>query len=196
MVPARRVRLPSMVSAFLLVLAVWTINSAALAAAGSSLDEQVGVAYRDSQNTLLLDIPNSDIEEGTPVAIFAPPEYSLFCCAKVGQMSRPGAPTVQQGIFDNASTSTYRLEMDQENNDIRFGFAVADPAGVFSGESGKVSVDLNRDGVQETFRDCTSHEGVHLTIWSGEPLKGSKLWHAYFYLGYDTAPSCVQADVQ
>lgn len=195
MVPARRIHFPSIVSAFLLVLAVWTINNVALAVAGSSLDEKVGVAYRD-ENRLLLDIPNSNIKDGTPVAIFALPEYSLFCCAKVGQMSRAGAPTVQQAIFDKGNTSTYRLEMDPENNDIRFGFAVADPAGVFSGKSGKVWVDVNRDGVEETFRDCTSHEGVHLTIWSGEPLKGLKLWHAYFYLGYDTEPSCVQADVQ
>lgn len=195
MVPAQRVRFPSIVSAFLLVLAVWTIDHVALAVAGNSLDEKVGVAYRD-ENRLLLDIPNSNIKDGTPVAIFAPPEYSLFCCAKVGQMSRAGAPTVQQAIFDKGNTSTYRLEMDPGNNDIRFGFAVADPAGVFSGKSGKVWVDVNRDGVEETFRDCTSHEGVHLTIWSGEPLKGSKLWHAYFYLGYDTEPSCVQTDVQ
>lgn len=195
MVPARRIHFPSIVSAFLFMLAVWTINNVALAVAGSSLDEKVGVAYRD-ENRLLLDIPNSNIKDGTPVAIFALPEYSLFCCAKVGQMSRAGAPTVQQAIFDKGNTSTYRLEMDPENNDIRFGFAVADPAGVFSGKSGKVWVDVNRDGVEETFRDCTSHEGVHLTIWSGEPLKGLKLWHAYFYLGYDTEPSCVQADVQ
>jgi hypothetical protein len=107
-----------------------------------------------------------------------------------------GARTIQHAIFFNANTSTYSLKIDKRKNDIRFGFAVADTLDVLSGEGGTVTGDLNGDGVQETFRDCTSREGVHLTIWSGEPLKGSKLWHAYFYLGYDTEPSCVDRDFQ
>ncbi|HEX9108921.1 MAG TPA: hypothetical protein VF832_16860, partial [Longimicrobiales bacterium] len=46
----------------------------------------------------------------------------------------------------------------------------------------------------ERFRACTSMEGVHLTIWSGPPLRGRLRWHRYFYLGYDVEPSCTAAD--
>ncbi len=45
-------------------------------------------------------------------------------------------------------------------------------------------------------RSCTSREGLHLTIWEGEPLKTRRLWHHYWYLGYDVEPSCVDADVE
>ncbi len=55
---------------------------------------------------------------------------------------------------------------------------------------GVARADLAGDGVPERFRACTSSEGVHLTIWSGERLR----WHRYFYLGYDVEPSCTGAD--
>jgi hypothetical protein len=50
---------------------------------------------------------------------------------------------------------------------------------------------LNSDGSLESFRLCTSNEGLHLTVWAGEPLKSKRLWHEYYYLGFDveqTAP--------
>jgi hypothetical protein len=45
-------------------------------------------------------------------------------------------------------------------------------------------------------RGCTSSEGLHLSLWSGEPLKGTRLWHMYYYLGYDVEPTCRPADYQ
>lgn len=60
--------------------------------------------------------------------------------------------------------------------------------------NGKAQGDLDRDGKFETFRECTSPEGVHLTVWAGEPLKTRRLWHQYFYLGYDIEPSCTGRD--
>jgi hypothetical protein len=43
-------------------------------------------------------------------------------------------------------------------------------------------------------RSCASTEGLHLTIWDGEPLKSRRLWHAYYYLGYDLTPDCQPGD--
>jgi hypothetical protein len=45
-----------------------------------------------------------------------------------------------------------------------------------------------------SFRSCTSMESIHFTIWSGEALTGKRLGHAYYYLGYDTEPTCTEAD--
>ena len=44
-------------------------------------------------------------------------------------------------------------------------------------------------------RSCTSHEGVHLTVWTGIPLKSQRVWHQYYYLGFDVEPSCGEQDV-
>ncbi|NUS38952.1 MAG: hypothetical protein HOQ02_08010 [Lysobacter sp.] len=47
-----------------------------------------------------------------------------------------------------------------------------------------------------SIRQCTSMEGVHLTAWSGRPLHGRRLWHAYVYLGYDVDPTCSESETQ
>ena len=50
-------------------------------------------------------------------------------------------------------------------------------------------------GERLTVRSCSSHEGIHLTAWRGKPLEGRRLWHAYWYLGYDVEPSCTEEEV-
>jgi len=59
-----------------------------------------------------------------------------------------------------------------------------------------VTVDLDGDGTAETFADCPSAEGAHLTVWSGEPRKGPRRWHAYLYLGMDLEASCTAAETR
>ena len=49
-------------------------------------------------------------------------------------------------------------------------------------------------GYMESYRTCTSSEGLHLTAWSGEQLRSWRLWRYYYYLGYDTEPTCKEAD--
>ena len=44
-------------------------------------------------------------------------------------------------------------------------------------------------------RSCASHEGLHFTLWAGKPLTSRRLWHQYFYLGYDVEPDCQAADI-
>jgi hypothetical protein len=56
------------------------------------------------------------------------------------------------------------------------------------------STDLDANGIRESFRLCTSHEGVHVTAWAGEPLTSRRVWHRYHYLGYDVDPSCTHAE--
>jgi hypothetical protein len=47
-----------------------------------------------------------------------------------------------------------------------------------------------------SFRVCTSGEGLHLTAWVGPPITGRRVWHRYYYLGYDVDPNCVQQDYE
>ncbi len=75
-------------------------------------------------------------------------------------------------------------------------FAVINPAGQLKGGEGGYSADLDGDGRREVFRACTSNEGVHLTIWSGEPTAGQRKWHYCHYLAYDVEPACTAAEMQ
>jgi hypothetical protein len=43
-------------------------------------------------------------------------------------------------------------------------------------------------------RACRSMEGLHLTLWTGEPLKAPRVWHLYYYVGYDLQQTCQPGD--
>jgi hypothetical protein len=55
-----------------------------------------------------------------------------------------------------------------------------------------VAVRLGGGGpdVDVQVRSCASREGLHLTVWAGVPLANERLWHQYYYLGYDLEPTC------
>jgi len=59
-----------------------------------------------------------------------------------------------------------------------------------------VLVNGNGDGQPKSFRSCASTEGLHLTVWEGEPLVGRRKWHYYYYLGYDVEANCEEADTK
>ena len=61
-------------------------------------------------------------------------------------------------------------------------------------DNGIVRADLNGDGVPESFRSCTSRQGVHLSVWEGEPLRSQRLWHEYIQRGFDGEPTCRYQD--
>ncbi len=91
--------------------------------------------------------------------------------------------------------STYAVKMTAGKliHDVPYVAVFVSP-GILSMKGKEIVGDLDADGILEYFRQCTSSEGVHLTIWSGEPIKGIRRWHRYFYLGYDVEPSCSDAD--
>lgn len=60
------------------------------------------------------------------------------------------------------------------------------------------TVSLHVDGAHPDVRVrvCRSTEGLHLTLWAGEPLKSERLTHVYFYVGYDLQPTCTPLDTR
>jgi hypothetical protein len=75
-------------------------------------------------------------------------------------------------------------------------FAFLLPDGIVKPSARGIEGDIDGDGTVERLRVCTSNEGLHLTIWSGEPLVGPRRWHRYHYLGYDVEPSCAPKDYE
>jgi hypothetical protein len=74
--------------------------------------------------------------------------------------------------------------------------AIARSEQSFVVKNGIASADLDGDGRAEYFRECTSSEGIHLTVWTGRLLNGQRRWHYYYYLGYDVEPSCKAKEAQ
>ena len=75
-------------------------------------------------------------------------------------------------------------------------FAIANYSRALTPTETGMAADLDGDGKPDSFRSCTSSEGVHLTVWKGKPLEGLRKWHYYYYLGFDVTPDCTEADTK
>lgn len=73
-------------------------------------------------------------------------------------------------------------------------FAVSGPRDALRVTSESVALLRERGGDAAIFRLCTSTEGVHLTLWGGEPLRSRRLFHRYVPLGMDVEPTCTEPD--
>lgn len=73
-------------------------------------------------------------------------------------------------------------------------FALTAPPRTLAIVGGRAQADFDSDGVVEHFEVCASFEGVHLNIWTGEPYRGTLRWSRYFYVPYDTEPTCGDID--
>jgi hypothetical protein len=73
--------------------------------------------------------------------------------------------------------------------------AIAGKPGTRAIRPGVVAVRLSAAQPDAQVRSCTSTEGLHVTVWTGAPLRSRRLWHQYLYLGYDVEPSCEAGDV-
>ncbi|MGH7553244.1 MAG: GOLPH3/VPS74 family protein [Longimicrobiales bacterium] len=151
-------------------------------------DMRVGVANL-LQDTTCMEIATASLAEGTTVLLVSPSEPQRTATAKVAARvdACPGDPV-------NVASSYYRLVSSDSLNVTRVYIALLQPGGNPRLAGDTLFLDVDADGHEERFRECTSMEGLHLTIWTGAPLTGQRRWHTYYYLGYDLQPTCTEAE--
>lgn len=168
-----------------------------------SLNSKIGIVTVNKNDVVCLKTENSDLAENTPITIvaslFFPPQEIVL--AKVDKKLKSSCENEHfEQSEDFKDPSYYSLKFpDSEINDkddVNLTFAIINPAKPAEVHNGLVSVDINSDGKVEYFRHCASYEGTHLTIWTGKPLEGKRIWHTYVYLGYDTEANCKKADYE
>jgi hypothetical protein len=133
---------------------------------------------------------------GEPIVVVTPDEpQRLFPAQVQGPLGTPGegaCATLQRALVDGPY---YRIT--------GFPPRSGQPGPIAVAILGQVQVVLTTAAGRLTYgrgngpisvRSCSSREGVHLTAWAGTPLRGRRLWHAYWYLGYDVEPSCTEGD--
>ena len=52
------------------------------------------------------------------------------------------------------------------------------------------TLDLNNDGIQDSFSSCATSEGINFDVWSAAPYESKNIWNGYYYLGYDIDSNC------
>jgi len=168
-----------------------------------SFNSHVGAAEMISKTEMCLIISNDNLAEGDKVsAIFAddPKSQSLINAVvekKLDKCGRKNHDVLSEVFYYSLKVvdGSYDFESEyQELNPVAIAFVGnSQPVNL---KNGVASVDLNGNGQSEYFRACTSNEGVHLTVWSGQPLTSKRQWHWYIDLSFDTVPSCTKKDYE
>lgn len=152
---------------------------------------QLGVAEVSAGGDGCLTIPNRSLRDNQPIklVILGKPQKVIE-----KRIVKKLKTTCSRNTETPQDASFYAFPAGKEHFDPAI--AVVGFSGEFRVVKGKVRGDLNGDGTSESFRSCSSNEGLHLTVWAGEALKTKRLWHEYYYLGFDVQPSCNPQDYQ
>ena len=190
----RGIKLSTFMAAGIFFGLIMGIASTSIGSGLFDYDKDIGLVIKQKDG-LCLSIGNPDIPPGTPVTLIGFPfsgNLHRLAVARTGR--KVGACNIGGA---KATDTAYRLNMDPAHSLSQkhtYDMAVRTPLDQFQNRSGPFGADLNKDGIQDQFRTCASGEGLHLTVWNGEPLKSRKMWHRYLYLGYDLESNCVEAD--
>ena len=141
-------------------------------------------------------IHNANVAPNTPVTLVSPLPPGSFIQAEVTGPSQSACPVSKEV---DPTVSNYEIHVSQEFiQKLTPLIAVLGASSQFSmAPNNNVQADLDQNGKIETFRACSGPDGIHLTVWSGNPLDGTLLWHGYYYEPSNPGlgPSCTPKEM-
>jgi hypothetical protein len=144
----------------------------------SSYTSRVGIAVRTGGRTCIA-IRNASLSPGSPVTLVVPSLPQTFTQAELAGGSSNPCPITKDV---DPSVTSYELHVTQDSiPKLTPLIAVVGTAAPFSIVENNVRADLDQNGKAETFRACSSDNGIHLTVWFGKPVDAAVLWHGYYY---------------
>lgn len=151
---------------------------------------QIGVAATESDGWVCVAVPASALAPGALVTLVEPGRATSTVVATIEQPVRSCTSLEQR--FLSGAYAHYRARISDSGNldENRLWVAFVGRLRTQKLPAGRVSVYVSRALPRVQVRSCTSGEGLHLTAWSSTPLRSRRLWHEYYYLGYDVEPSC------
>ena len=154
----------------------------------------VGLVFVKGGDSAVLHHASPSVAPNTAVLIVLPRERQVVHATITGERP-PREEYVQRPFGPDIRTRRVMLKVTHGKDLMpALGIAIIGRAAAVRTEGGQVEAELDGVAPPEAFRECASSEGAHLTIWSGAPLVGRRRWHAYYYVGYDTALDCTPGD--
>ncbi len=156
-------------------------NSLGPAPAPAAYTPRVGLGVITGSRTCIA-IQNANLVIGSAVTLVSPLPPQTFTQAEIGAPSATACP-ISKDV--NTAVSNYDVHVapgDGTLPKLTPLIAVVGTAAQFSsGPANNVLADLDQNGKTESFRACSADDGIHVTVWLGNPLDGALLWHGYYY---------------
>jgi hypothetical protein len=176
-----------------MLISVAAISAMQIAAAGAP----IGVATSMEDGRICVAMPAPALRPGTTVTLIQPDRPQSVLVATIAR-AVPSCERLDGAIIPGpyylAEAPTPRVA-DSGTVWVALSGALV-KLGTRRLRSGAVMVRLSSRYQNAQVRSCTSQEGLHLTVWAGTPLRSQRVWHQYYYLGYDVEPSCDDRDVR
>jgi hypothetical protein len=161
-----------------------------IALATGDSEPRVGIVA-SSSNTLCLGISGRPVTEGTEVTLITPEKpqhvYKTRVLGPVVACERLKSAMVEGPYYQVAGVPA-------ERGGWLLAVAILGVAETRLSD-GVAEVETVKANGWVSVRSCASHEGLHLTAWAGRTLDSRRVWHAYWYLGYDVGPSCTKKEM-
>jgi hypothetical protein len=155
----------------------------------------VGLFAADRQGRFCLSIKNAALQRGQQMTLIwvsaeeVPSRPEIRYATIEAKLAAPCDPV----NFD-ADNATYELAADKFDRGRVYIALVgrhADLRITKGGVTGRLGAS---DDI--AFRSCASMEGLHFFLSAVSRSKAKKVWHEYYYVGYDLEPNCKDADLR
>lgn len=154
----------------------------------------IGVAAASPDGQICVAMPAPPLAPGTAVTLIQPDHRQAVLVAIIDRPV-PACERLERALVPAPYYLARRTTTTASDSGTLW-IALSGRLGTRRAGSGAIVVQLNAAYPNAQVRLCTSQEGVHLTVWAGAPLKSRRLWHEYYYLGYDVEPSCEERDTR
>jgi hypothetical protein len=170
-------------------------ETAGTSAAPATYTPRIGIAVTTSGRTCLA-IHNANVAPNAPVTLVSPMPPQTFIQAEITGPSERACP-VTKNVDPTVSNYDIRVSQGSVPKLTPLIAALGASAPFSMAPNNSVQADLDQDGKMKTFRACSASNGIHLTVWSGNPLDGTLLWHGYYYEASNPGlgPSCTAREM-
>jgi hypothetical protein len=159
-------------------------------AAGGGFDyaRRAGLAVVERIGSPYLVIADGGLQPGDEVSIVDLSRPYKVVAATVGKAFDRPCPAARDVMLGGRC---YSLSVPPESR-LHLGphIAVAARASRFTAGKDGVEAVLEEGGPPTTFRVCAAKDGLHFSIWRGAAMKGNRVWHCYYDVGFDLEPTC------
>ncbi len=161
----------------------------------NDINSKIGIVDYNQKKGSCLTIPNANLKKGGKVQIIFTDKPQIVLQAEVVEKLNRKCPSRNTEVDNN--DSFYSLKVSGENiKEYAVAIGLIDSKQIVKVRKGMAGIDVDSDKKNDYFRICTSFEGLHLTVWNSKPLIGKRIWHRYYYLGYDVDSNCKEKDYE
>lgn len=176
-----------------LLFCLWILLASTVTTAQIDYKTQVGIVEPGDSSTVCMTISNSGLKPHQIVKIITSGQPQAGLDAEVTEVAKKNCSRDPNQLNGDVH---YLVHLANDQDLSTMGLALVNYTGGFKVIDGLYGFNLRSDGSLDFFRSCSSNEGMHMSVWSGPPLRGTRRWHRYFYLGYDVEASCNEKDYE